>query len=649
MGKKKGGKLRNKASNASLSNNEPTSDHDHSIEVDATDSAPESQAPTSPTTDHQQQLDHLNSEPTADISVEVEPTESSQDGVVDPVQVVHSIEGDGAAASHEVDNLPDVMADAAPNTIITDTQDVPEAIHELPADQLSPEEVIDKVEAAVEAAAQPEVEPNPVKAEQLIEDQSAQAFELTGPVSELEPTPAEVVADGPEDHTPTLSPVDPAPTSSDPAPPTPTVAPALPADSAPEPTPVPTTPSTNGHSRTPSAVSGTGIPDGRRSSVGSTGTISGLGSSSLVSGILIISALETIGASKDAKKSPALKAAVDTALAALARPGQVEPRVVFEPLRLACETKTVALMIAALDCIGKLVSYDFFVEPTGASAGAGGASGEEPDEEGEGAISGSLADQITSTVCDCFSPSTPTSSVSAASTAHDTLLLRLLSTLLSLIMSPTLAVHQSALLKAVRTVYNVFLLGRQGTVQTVAQATLGQIVGGVFGRVNVTEARQVAGLGGEGVPLSTNNSRADLATVAEEEDAAEAPTPKPLQEEGQMPVPGEVLVLDEATVDAAVDATVTATPAATEGEPTSKLAAASARAPANSVDALGMASTESILLYVCLPRHVSCSTLLTVSSDPQTVRPRPRRTRAAACDSQRPVHQGRLPRLPGAV
>lgn len=289
-------------------------------------------------------------------------------------------------------------------------------------------------------------------------------------------------------------------------------------------TPAPSSPSI---SRASTATSSS-IPHHRRSSVGSTATISAPGSSSLVSGILIVTALETIAASKEAKKSKPLKEALEKALEALKNPipppsssstsssGTVDPLVIFTPLRLACETKSLPLMISALDCIGKLVSYDFFVDGVPSKMVETNEDGEAPPPvEGEQIP---LADLVTSTVCDCFSPS-PSSSSSSSSAAsnptttqHDTLLLRLLSSLLSLILSSALAVHQSSLLKAVRTVYNVFLMGRPGTVQTVAQATLGQIVGGVFSRVSVgelaksLEANENGNVNGSG-SVSVNHSR----------------------------------------------------------------------------------------------------------------------------------------------
>lgn len=299
----------------------------------------------------------------------------------------------------------------------------------------------------------------------------------------------------------------------------------------------------------------------RRSSVGSTTTISAPGSSSLVSGILIVSALESIAASKEAKKSRLLKDAVDRALDALKHPtpttapgssGTVDPHVIFAPLRLACETKSLPLMITALDCIGKLVSYDFFIDrhPPPASAAADvSEEGEAPPlAEGEQLP---LADLVTSTVCDCFSPS-PTSTSSSSSSAnnnattqHDTLLLRLLSSLLSLILSSALSVHQSSLLKAVRTVYNVFLMGSPGTVQTVAQATLGQIVGGVFGRISLLEAAASNGaysaraassassLSGS-VNGSVAGSKVDLSTFAKEPSKEVNGKDKPVEDEEEV-------------------------------------------------------------------------------------------------------------------
>lgn len=240
------------------------------------------------------------------------------------------------------------------------------------------------------------------------------------------------------------------------------------------------------------------LPDStRRSSIAS---LNPPASTSLISGNLILSSLELIASSKEVRSFKELKSALDIAIDSLKKPladgeSSLDPYIIFTPLRLACESKSTGLMILALDSIGKLVSYDFFIDKN----------------QSESEIS--LADMITTTVCECFSPS-PTST-SSTTTQHDTLLLRLLSSLLSLILSSALSVHQSSLLKAVRTVYNIFLMGSAGTVQTVAQATLGQIVGGVFSRISIDEA--MGDRNGHGsLGPSARESRVDLDTVNED-------------------------------------------------------------------------------------------------------------------------------------
>ncbi|KAL8279121.1 hypothetical protein RQP46_008377 [Phenoliferia psychrophenolica] len=337
-----------------------------------------------------------------------------------------------------------------------------------------------------------------------------------------------------------------------PPPPSHSPAPAAPAVATTAPVAAPSVASASMSRNGSTNGNGNGNGDNRRSSIASTNTVSAPGSSTLVSGILIVSALESIAASKEAKKSKPLKDAVDRALEALKHPtptstttaaGTVDPHLIFAPLQLACETKSLPLMITALDCIGKLLSYDFFVDKNpprnvpDAPATNDDGDAPPPGAPQDGGEPASFADLITGTVCDCFSPSPISTSsnaaANAATTQHDTLLLRLLSCLLSLILSPALSVHQSSLLKAVRTVYNIFLMGRAGMVQTVAQATLGQIVSGVFSRVSVGDAAASAiasghanGYGSSQASRngSVSGSRVDLTTGDDEDDEDEQPT-----------------------------------------------------------------------------------------------------------------------------
>ncbi|KAJ3476149.1 hypothetical protein NLI96_g11367 [Meripilus lineatus] len=202
-----------------------------------------------------------------------------------------------------------------------------------------------------------------------------------------------------------------------------------------------------------------------------------------VSVVLISSALETIAASRDAKRSAPLKDSVQRALD--------------------------MLMIASLDCISKLISYSFFVE-TSPSHPQGLPSPPPSPGPNRTSLSStaqgsshplSLVDLVVHTVTACHTESTP-----------DPVSLQIVKALLALVLSPTTLVHQSSLLKAVRTVYNVFLLSNDPINQTVAQGGLTQMVNHVFTRCRVgtpTRSDSTATLSskaGGGAPSSARGS-----------------------------------------------------------------------------------------------------------------------------------------------
>lgn len=64
-------------------------------------------------------------------------------------------------------------------------------------------------------------------------------------------------------------------------------------------------------------------------------------------------------------------------------------------------------------------------------------------------------------------------------------------------------VHQSSLLKAIRTVYNVFLLSTDASNQVVAQGGLTQMVHHIFGRVVRPDPKQIR----KSMGLSENEAR----------------------------------------------------------------------------------------------------------------------------------------------
>jgi brefeldin A-inhibited guanine nucleotide-exchange protein len=195
-----------------------------------------------------------------------------------------------------------------------------------------------------------------------------------------------------------------------------------------------------------------------------------------VSSVLITSALETIAASREAKKSTPLRESTHRALELVrADLGGDQPRDIFEPLRLACETRSEKLMIASLDCITKLISHSFFVDDSSPHLASLPSPPPSPGPGRRDSHSSlpepSLVDLVVHTITSCHTE-----------TSQDGVSLQVVRALLSLVLSQTILVHQSALLKAVRTVYNIFLMSNDPVNQTVAQGGLTQIVNHVFAR-----------------------------------------------------------------------------------------------------------------------------------------------------------------------
>lgn len=167
--------------------------------------------------------------------------------------------------------------------------------------------------------------------------------------------------------------------------------------------------------------------------------------------------------SKEAKKSASFLAAAQKALDLCQSEGNVaylHPREIFEPLRLAIsnpQTTSAPILITSLDLLSKLISHSFFSEPNGPPRGHS-----------------PLPDLITHTITLAYSENSPPQ-----------VALQVVKALMAIVLSTDkgMLVHQSSLLKAVRTVYNVFLLSNDGANQVVAQGGLTQMVHHVFSRV----------------------------------------------------------------------------------------------------------------------------------------------------------------------
>ncbi|KAF2193094.1 hypothetical protein K469DRAFT_619645 [Zopfia rhizophila CBS 207.26] len=179
--------------------------------------------------------------------------------------------------------------------------------------------------------------------------------------------------------------------------------------------------------------------------------------------VFVVTALETIAASKDARKIKKLGDSTAHALAAIKKaggdPSRINPEVLFEPLQLASEAHTVSVSITALDCIGKLISYSYFSVPS--------------EPQGENADVPPLIERAIDTICDCFQ----------GEATHPDVQLQIVKSLLAAILNDKIVVHGAGLLKAVRLTYNIFLLSKSSANQQVAQGALTQMVGTVFERV----------------------------------------------------------------------------------------------------------------------------------------------------------------------
>jgi brefeldin A-inhibited guanine nucleotide-exchange protein len=177
--------------------------------------------------------------------------------------------------------------------------------------------------------------------------------------------------------------------------------------------------------------------------------------------LFVVSSLESIAASKDARRSKPLSESVQRALEAIRGDTgntPLNPEVLFEPLNLASQAPNVQVVTTALDCIGKLISYSYFSIPSQSHS----------EQDGP-----PLIERAIDTICDCFqSEATPVETQ-----------LQIVKSLLSAILNDKIVVHGAGLLKAVRMTYSIFLLSKSSPNQTVAQGALTQMVGRVFERV----------------------------------------------------------------------------------------------------------------------------------------------------------------------
>ena len=293
----------------------------------------------------------------------------------------------------------------------------------------------------------------------------------------------------------------------------------------------PSTPDTPG-SVVPALTNGASAHRMERSDTQSTNTTNSARRSPISSMVFVVTALEQIAASKEARKKKQLGDSATKVLSVIKQQEATPtPEEIFEPLRLATETPSIPLTTTALDCIGKLISYSYFSLPC-APSDAEAVPHQPPQPP--------LIERAIETICDCFQDEATPAEVQ----------LQIVKSLLAAVLNDKIIVHGAGLLKAVRQVYNIFLLSKSPANQQVAQGTLTQMVGTVFERVTVRLSMKEARLNMSRIASekgTANTSQADLVPgtpttgVGEQDGAEETSTSTP--DHPVRKVPGEVLTL----------------------------------------------------------------------------------------------------------
>jgi brefeldin A-inhibited guanine nucleotide-exchange protein len=137
----------------------------------------------------------------------------------------------------------------------------------------------------------------------------------------------------------------------------------------------------------------------------------------------------------------------------------------FQPFELSCKSKSIRIVIVALDCIQKLIAYGHIL-------------GNREDPNNAGKL---LIDTIVDTICSCYLYD----EVSGLTHTDEGIQLQVIKALLTLVTSQYCEVHGKSVLKAVRTCYNIYLGSRNSINRTTAKATLQQMLNVIFTRMEV--------------------------------------------------------------------------------------------------------------------------------------------------------------------
>ncbi|KAJ5179233.1 hypothetical protein N7492_002443 [Penicillium capsulatum] len=203
----------------------------------------------------------------------------------------------------------------------------------------------------------------------------------------------------------------------------------------------------------------------RSDSRSTTATFTTQRSGAVSSTVFIVTALDAIASSREARRTKELEESVQVALANVKQSDRqpIDPELIFRPLHLASKTLSVPLQVTALDCIGKLISYSYFAFPSAESESQ--ATPEQPP----------LIERAIDAICDCFENEATPNEIQQ----------QIIKSLLAAVLNDKIVVHGAGLLKAVRQIYNIYIYSKSSQNQQIAQGSLTQMVSTVFDRVRV--------------------------------------------------------------------------------------------------------------------------------------------------------------------
>ncbi|AAS54344.2 AGL147Cp [Eremothecium gossypii ATCC 10895] len=162
-------------------------------------------------------------------------------------------------------------------------------------------------------------------------------------------------------------------------------------------------------------------------------------------------------------------------------PKFLDSLLVFEALRACCRTNVPEIQVSALDCLSKLFAFKALDENVLVNPPNSAASNDQgttlPDSGVTPPPRMRLIDAAVDTITDCFDGEATDGKVE----------LQVVRALASCILTdePYCNCHGASLLKAVRQIYNIFILSLSSSNQGIAQATLTQIVNATFEKINV--------------------------------------------------------------------------------------------------------------------------------------------------------------------